>query len=95
VLRVVERALYSMRERLLSALFKLADQRMPLLEAQLEALGKELKGVDVEVEASRRMLGLAVTDSSEDISCTGLEHSTFEGEAESELFSLHEYNTTT
>jgi hypothetical protein len=46
-----------LREQLLSELAKLADKRKDL-EAQREALGEELKGVDVEVEATRRMLGL-------------------------------------
>jgi chromosome segregation ATPase len=45
------------REQLLSELGKLTDKRKDL-EARLEALGEELKGVDVEVEATRRMLGL-------------------------------------
>jgi chromosome segregation ATPase len=46
-----------LREQLLSELVKLADKRKDV-EARLEPLKKELKEVDVEVEATRRMLGL-------------------------------------
>jgi hypothetical protein len=49
--------LAGVREHLRRELGKLTDKRKDL-EAQLEALGEELKGVDVEVEAMRRMLGL-------------------------------------
>jgi GTP cyclohydrolase II len=46
-----------MREQLLSQLAKLADKRKSL-EAQREALGEKLRGVDVEMDTKRRMLGL-------------------------------------
>jgi chromosome segregation ATPase len=46
-----------LREQLSRELIKLADKRVRI-EAQLEALPKELKALDVEVEATRRMLEL-------------------------------------
>jgi hypothetical protein len=49
--------LAEVREDLLSELGELADKRQAL-EAQLEAIGKELKKVDVALEAKQRMLGL-------------------------------------
>jgi hypothetical protein len=45
------------RVQLLSELATLADKRQTL-EAQQEALGKELEEVDLEVEATQRVLGL-------------------------------------
>jgi vacuolar-type H+-ATPase subunit D/Vma8 len=61
------------REQLLNELVRLADKRKDL-EAQLEAALKELyvKEVDVEVKATRRMLGL-VEATEQDLAAQGQE----------------------